>query len=391
MRSKLETELPAGIRRRVVREVNGLDMHVLEAGPGRPDAPVLLLLHGFPELAFSWRHVMLPLAAAGYRVLAPDQRGYGRTTGWDDRYDGDLASFRLLNLVRDAVGLLAALGIREVAGVFGHDFGASVAGWCAMLRPDIFRSVAIMSAPFAGAPALAQDTERAPMSLEARLPPVLRIAPALAALDPPRKHYHTYYATREANRDMMASPQGLRAFLRAYFHQKSADWAGNAIHRLSGWTAQELAKLPRYYVMDLDRTMAECVAETMPTAQEIAACGWLSEAEMAVYTQEYARTGFQGGLNWYRARLDPRLAAEHELFSGVRIAVPATFIAGASDWGVHQMPGALERMEGQVCTDYRGTHLVPGAGHWVQQEQPAATVRLLLAFLEGHQAAYCQQ
>ncbi|MEZ5729859.1 MAG: alpha/beta fold hydrolase [Burkholderiaceae bacterium] len=109
--------LPAGVRSRFVdaggQGVNGLRMHVLEAGD--PSRPCLLLLHGFPELAYSWRKLMLPLADAGYHVIAPDQRGYGRTTGWDPDYDGDLASFRMQNIVRDAVGLLAALGRRSVA------------------------------------------------------------------------------------------------------------------------------------------------------------------------------------------------------------------------------------------------------------------------------------
>src|SRR6186997_2388797 len=113
--------LPRGIRARFVDNINGLRMHVLEAGFEAPGRPCLLLLHGFPELAYSWRKMMLPLAAAGFHVVAPDQRGYGRTTGWSADYDGDLAPFRLLNLVRDVLGLVAALGHRSVAAVVGHD------------------------------------------------------------------------------------------------------------------------------------------------------------------------------------------------------------------------------------------------------------------------------
>ena len=126
--------LPAAVRAGLVRGVNGLDMHVLEAGGTiRPERPrsghqrCLLLLHGFPELAYSWRKVMPALADAGYHVVAPDQRGYGRTTGWDPRYDGDFGSYRLINLVRDAIGLVAALGYRSVDAVVGHDFGSIVA------------------------------------------------------------------------------------------------------------------------------------------------------------------------------------------------------------------------------------------------------------------------
>src|SRR6187200_3357938 len=155
--------LPPGIRSRVVPGINGLRMHVLEAGFEDRGRPLVVLLHGFPELAYSWRKIMLPLAAAGFRVAAPDQRGYGRTTGWDADYDGDLGSFRILNAVRDALGLVAALGHREAAMVAGHDFGASVAAWCALVRPDVFRSVALMSAPFAGPPSLPFNTADAPL------------------------------------------------------------------------------------------------------------------------------------------------------------------------------------------------------------------------------------
>src|SRR5439155_7561246 len=148
--------LPSSIRSRYVDNINGLRMHVLEAGFETRGRPCVLLLHGFPELAFSWRKVMPVLAEAGYHVIAPDQRGYGRTTGWDPDYDGDLASFHMLNLARDMLGLVAALGHASAAAVVGHDFGASVAAWCALARPDVFRSLVLM-APFAGPPPLPES------------------------------------------------------------------------------------------------------------------------------------------------------------------------------------------------------------------------------------------
>ena len=330
-------------------------MHVLEAGEaGRPG---VLLLHGFPELAYSWRKVMPALAAAGFHVVAPDQRGYGRTTGWNSAYDGDVNSFRLLNLVRDARGLVAALGWRSVAAVVGHDFGAAVAANCALLHPDVFRPVVLMSAPFGGPPA--QD-----------------IGAALAALPRPRKHYQWYYATRAANEDMWHCAQGVHAFLRAYYHMKSADWPGNKPFRLESWSAAELAKMPSYYIMDLGRNMAETVAPEMPAH----AAPWLSENELAVYSAEYARTGFQGGLQWYRCRTEGR-NKDLAPFAARSIDAPTLFIAGASDWGVYQVPGALEAMQQRACRRMRGCHLLEGAGHWVQQEKPAAVVRLLLEFL----------
>jgi pimeloyl-ACP methyl ester carboxylesterase len=369
--------LPPGIRSRFVVDINGLRMHMLEAGFERDDRPLVLLLHGFPEIAYSWRKVMLPLAEAGFHVVAPDQRGYGRTTGWDADYDGDLTPFRLLNAVRDALGLVAALGYRSVAAVVGHDFGASVAAWCAVVRPDVFRSVALMSAPFAGPPELPFDTDKNPP----QPPPGPTIHEALAALPRPRKHYQWYYSTRPANTEMWHCKEGVHAFLRAYFHHKSADWKDNRPHRLAAWSAGELAEMPTYYIMDLADDMPTAVAKEMPSAAEIAACHWLPDNELAVYAAEYQRNGFQGGLNWYRARTTGRYDAELQLFSGRSIDVPALFVSGTSDWGVYQRPGAFERMQTAACTRMLGCHLLDGAGHWVQQEQPEAVARLLIDFL----------
>lgn len=222
--------LPAGVRSRFVSGVNGLTLHVLEAGHETPERPAVLLLHGFPELAYSWRKLMPVLAAAGYHVIAPDQRGYGRSTGWDGRFDGDVRSFRMFNLVRDALGLVSALGLRSVAGVVGHAFGSPVAAWCALLRPDVFRSVVLMSAPFGGPPALPFDTADQP----ARPAPGVGIHDALAALPRPRKHYQWYCAKPEADADMRQAPQGVHDFLRAYYHVKSADWAANRPERAAG-------------------------------------------------------------------------------------------------------------------------------------------------------------
>ncbi|HLN08962.1 MAG TPA: alpha/beta fold hydrolase [Xanthobacteraceae bacterium] len=371
--------LPAGIRSRFVRDINGLDVHLLEAGYEDGGRPCILLLHGFPELAYSWRHVMAPLAAAGFHVVAPDQRGYGRTTGWDPDYDGDVRSFRLLNLVRDVLGLVSALGHREVAAVVGHDFGSPVAAWCALVRPDVFRSVVLMSAPFAGPPALPLGTAHAAQRQAAS---GTDIHEALAKLSRPRKHYQWYYSTRAANADMHGCPQGVHAFLRAYYHHKSADWPGNRPFRLASWTAAELAKMPTYYIMDLDKDMAATVAPEMPSPAAIAACRWLPDRELAVYSNEYVRTGFQGGLQWYRCRTQGIDTAELQVFSGGAIEVPSLFIAGSSDWGIYQVPGSIERMQDTACTRLRGVHLIAGAGHWVQQEQPERVSDLLLGFLQ---------
>ena len=126
--------IPAGIRSRFVDNINGLRMHMLGAGFEGTNRPCVLLLHGFPELAHVWSKVMLPLASAGYHVIAPDLRGYGRTTGWDPKYDCDLRAFGVLNMVRDVLGLVSALGYRSVSAVIGRDAGSALAGWCALLR-----------------------------------------------------------------------------------------------------------------------------------------------------------------------------------------------------------------------------------------------------------------
>ena len=372
--------LPKGIRSRFVKNNNGLNMHVLEAGFEQKGRPCVLLLHGFPELAYSWRKVMPQLADAGYHVIAPDQRGYGRTTGWNADYDGDLKPFGSLNLVRDIVGLLSAMGYRSVEAVFGHDAGSLVAAWCALIRPDIFQSVAMMSAPFAGVPSMPFDTADGEEKAPAASPDIHE---EMAALSPPRKHYQWYYSTREANGDMVDCKQGIHDFIRGYYHHKSADWKQNKPFPLKSWTAGELARMPTYYIMHLDRNMAETAAEEMPSAAEIAACTWLPDDELRVYSEEYGRNGFQGGLQWYRCGTSGLISSELSLFAGRTIDVPSCFIAGKSDWGIFQKPGSIEAMQKTACTRMHACHLVDGAGHWVQQEQPDQVSRLLLEFLNN--------
>ena len=369
--------LPDGIRARILPGINGLDVHVLEAGFETRGRPAVLLLHGFPELAYSWRKVMPALAAAGYHAIAPDQRGYGRTTGWDAGYDGDLAGFRFMNLVRDAIGVLFALGHRTAESVVGHDFGASVAAYAALIRPDIFRRMVLMSAPFGGPPSVPFDTAAKPAT-----PKGYDIHAAMAALPRPRKHYQWYYSTRPANENMWKAKQGVHDFLRAYYHHKSADWKANKPFELKGFTAEEVAQMPTYYIMDLADGMAETVAREMPSAAEIAANQWLTERELRVYSEEYGRNGFQGGLNWYRVRTTGKANGELEVFSGRTVDVPSTFISGRSDWGIYQMPGAIARMQKNACTKMKEIHLIEGAGHWVQQEKADEVNRLLLQFLK---------
>ncbi len=368
--------LPAGVRSRWVDTPHGLHMHLLEAGhEDASNKPCVVLLHGFPELAYSWRHQLTALAAAGFHVVAPDQRGYGRTSGSDDRYEGDWRASGMLHLVDDVLDLVQALGRTQVHAVIGHDFGSPVAAWCALTRPDVFRAVVMMSAPFSGPPAAdSWSTSHAALIQEVQ---------ALADLSPPRQHYQWYYSGPQADQDMWYAPQGLHDFLRAYYHVKSADWSGNHPHPLPAWTAEVLAELPHYYVMPLAQTMAQAVAPHMPSVEQIAQCTWLPEGDLQVYTAEYQRRGFQGGLQWYRC------ATDHDQWGALSrspqrtITVPSGFLAGQADWGVHQFPGAFEKMKAQVCEDMRLCELLPLAGHWVQQEQAGLVNQQLLSFLSS--------
>jgi len=373
--------LPAGIRSRRVYNNNGVTIHLLEAGFEVPGRRCVVLLHGFPELAYSWRNQLLPLAAAGYHVIAPDLRGYGRSTGAPVQFDDDLLPYTWLNRVSDVLGLVRALGYERVAAVVGHDWGGPTAAWCALLRPDVFQSVVLMSTPFGGSgtlPLNSANIHRTPIK-------DYDIQKALAALPRPRQHYWWYSATRGANENMWHAPHGVHDLLRGMYYYKSADWPGNKPFPLKAWTASELAKMPTYYIMDLAQGIAETMAAHMPSQAQIADCRWLTEQDLRVYSTEYSRTGFQGGLNYYRILTDPRFDADLNSFSGRTIDVPTMFIGGARDWGVRQSPGAFERMQHGACTRLLGVHLVDGAGHWMAEEQPQQVNPLLIDFL--HQAA----
>jgi pimeloyl-ACP methyl ester carboxylesterase len=370
--------LPVGIRSRRVDNNNGLTLHVLEAGFETQGRRCVVLLHGFPELAYTWRHQLLPLAAAGFHVIAPDLRGYGRSVSTAITFDDDLLPYSLLNRVSDILGLVRALGYKKVAAVAGHDWGGPTAQWCALVRPDVFQSVVTLSTPFFGPPTLPLGT----VTNKTAPAPRVDIQKELAALPRPRKHYFEYSATRDANENMWHAQQGVHDFLRALYYFKSADFKGNRPFRLKSWSASELAKMPTYYIMDLDKGMAETVAAEMPSGAQIAACKWLAEEDLSVYATEYDRTGFQGGLNYYRIGSDPRYQAELKSFSGRTIDVPASYIGGDSEWAVYQSPGAFESMR-TVCTRLRSVHLVARAGHSIPEEQPEQVNKLLLGFLRG--------
>ena len=371
-----EVPLPEGIISRKIQNNNGLDMHILEARPDEQKRPLVILAHGFPELAYSWRHILPAIASLGYVVVAPDQRGYGRTTGWSNRYEDSIEPFNLANLARDIIGLVGALGYHKVRTIIGHDAGSYVAGTCSLVRPDIFQSCVMMSAPFTGTPPLSQDA----ISRLTR-PSLLDFNKQLNALKEPRKHYQVYYSEPSANADMMNASQGIHQFLRAYYHHKSADWHENQPTKLASWDAEVMAQMPTYYIMNKNDTMAETVAPYMPSENQIKNCQWLTNDELAVYASEYTRNTFQGGLQWYRCSVEGVNQKAMSLFAGLQITVPSLFLSGQQDWGIYQTPGAIEYMREQACTSMKEIVLIDNAGHWVQQEQSQAVIDNLSDFL----------
>lgn len=381
-------QLPTGITSRFVdTSPRSLVFHILESlpsdlNPSGPKPELILLVHGFPELAYSWRKILPLLSAQGYHAVAFDQRGYGRTFS---RKPLEASSFRPLNLIKDTVTLVNALGYTSVSCIVGHDFGAVTANLCALSRPDMFKSLVLMSHPVKG-PQIPLSTSPSYGHPSPASPPPLDMEKALSQLPRPRKHYKWYYCTPPSNSEM-TFPTGppLHTFLRGYFHLKSADWDVNKPHPLSGWIASELAKMPRYYIMDLADTMRQAVARDMaeedPEVVSSRSSRWLPDCELSVYVNEWARTSFQGGLNWYRLQTLPQIASDVEAWSGAKISVPTVFVAGKSDWGTFQEPGALEAMEQAKSVRegmYRGTVLVEGGGHWVNQEQPERCVDEIL-------------
>ena len=393
--------LPPGVTSRFV-DTSTLNFHILESVPkntGTTRPPLILCVHGFPELAYSWRYVLPRLADAGYYAVAFDQRGYGRT------HSSNLKSipghtFRPLSLIKDTITLVHALGYSTIHTIVGHDFGAVTATLVTLARgstvpPDLVRSLVLMSHPWKGVPQIPFNTSPNP-NLPA--PPHQDSKPAATTRDPnvhdslaslptnPRKHYKWYYCTRPSAAEM-THPTGapMHTFLRGYFHLKSADWAGNhnpAPHPLASWTAPELAKMPHYYIMPRDSTMREAVALDMrDQPPSTFGTNWLSDDDLAVYVAEYSRTTFGPPMNWYRIQTSPEAASDVILYVDKKLSVPVKFVAGRQDWGTYQEPGAVEAMEQGRSVEpgcYLGTVLVEGAGHWVNQEQWGRCVEEIL-------------
>lgn len=313
----------AGVTERRVA-TNGITLNIAEAGQG----PLVLLLHGFPESWYSWRHQFAPLAAAGYHVVAPDMRGYGKS----DRPEA-ISAYNQVEVVNDIIGLIPALGY-EQAVVIGHDWGAPTAWATAQFHPDKVRAVGGLSVPFSP-----------------RLP--VQPMPMLRALFKGQFFYQLYFQEP--------------GIAEAEFEKNIRSGLGKFLAMAGGET--DLTKLkPKAEHDDLLSSLPE--PETLPP--------WLSEADLDFYAGEFTRSGMRGPLNYYR---NHDLTWKLTVGAPTRIDQPAMFVAGTADGVVMMAAEAIKKLSDHV-TDLRINRLIPGIGHWTQQEAPGAVNAAILEFLQ---------
>lgn len=311
-------------------QTDGLAQQVLEAGEG----PLVILCHGFPELAYSWRHQLPVLAAAGYRAVAPDMRGYGGS-----ERPQDVEAYSILHLTGDMVDLVRALG-EEQAVIIGHDWGAPVAWHAALLRPDVFRAVGGLSIPFQP-----RRPGRPPLA-------ALKAIGDRAGVESYMVGFQRPEAEAMFERDVEA---GLRAAFWAY------DGATPDERRATGFYPK-------------GQTFLSAVKG--PAANP----PWMTDQDLAAYVAAFSASGFGGPINWYR-----NLDRNHALTAFAqdrRIEVPAMFLVGEKD-PVRNYTGAAEQTLADWVPDLRLNRVVPGAGHWLQQERPDEVSAALLEFLGG--------
>ena len=305
--------------------VDGLELHLAEAGPA--DGPTVLLLHGFPECWYSWRHQLTALGAQGFHVVAPDQRGYARSGAPEAVED-----YTLLHLVGDALGVLDAVGA-EQAVVVGHDWGAPVAWHTALLRPDRVQGVVALSVPLL------------PRSAG---PPTAAMAHRFGA------DYYQLYFQRPgvADAELAADP---RATFRRLLTATGGTGSGSTLAVPAGGG----------------------VLDTCP--EPVGLPEWLTEADLDVYVAEYADRGFTGGLNWYRN--NDRTWALTAAWRDAQVGVPAAYLVGERDLVIAGRDfDAVVATLRQRVPHLRAAELLPGCGHWTQQERPAETNAVIADF-----------
>ena len=311
-------------------DTNGIKMHFVEQGQG----PLVILCHGFPECWYSWRHQLPALADAGFHAVAPDQRGYGQT----DRPES-IEAYNILQLTGDMVGLIHALG-EERAIIIGHDWGAPVAWHCALLRPDLFYAIGLLSVPFrSGSWESGRPTE------------------AMKKMAGEREFYMLYF--QEPGKAEAEFEADVRRTMGIFLYTASGD---PPPEKRWGYLFEKSQKF-------LD---AGSLPEALPA--------WLTEQDLAFFTHEFERSGFRGGLNWYR-NIDRNWELTPFL-NGAKLRQPTLFIAGEFDAVIAMNRKAFNTMEKTVPA-LRKKVLVPGAGHWIQQERPTEVNRLLIEFLKS--------
>jgi pimeloyl-ACP methyl ester carboxylesterase len=320
--------MAAQIRHRIVA-ANGIELHVAECG----DGPLVLLCHGWPELWYSWRHQLTALAAAGFRAVAPDMRGYGGSSA-----PPDIAAYTILHLAGDMVALVQALGAQH-AIIVGHDWGAPVAWHAALMRPDIFVAVAGLSVPH----------RRRGLTLP------------LATLKAAGKSDYYWIYFQEPGVAEAEFERDARGTIRRILTIGSGD-------------------TPRAHKMSL---YVDPQKGFLGAAEPIPLPAWLTDSDLDAFAAEFRRTGFRGGLNWYR-----NIDRNWELtapWAGATINQPALFIAGTRDAVITGSLGqrALDELA-SVVPNLTGKILIEGAGHWIQQERPAEVSAALIAFARAN-------
>jgi pimeloyl-ACP methyl ester carboxylesterase len=315
-------------------EANGIRIHIAEQGSG----PLVLLCHGFPESWYSWRHQLQALSQAGFHAVAPDMRGYGET----DR-PAEIERYTLFHLVGDMVGVLDSLGEKNAA-IVGHDWGAPVAWHAALMRPDRFRAVVGLSVPYRPRGSVAPTTVM-PQNAEALFYQLYFQPPGVAEAE-------------------------LEADARVSVRKILYSGSGDVPRRNPGGSTSGVGMVPR----------AGGFLTRMPNPDTLPA--WLSDADVDFYVRQFQHSGFRGGLNWYR-----NIDRNWELmapYAGAPITVPALYMAGDLDLVV-----AFPRMKEVIADlarfipDLRGTIMLPGCGHWTQQERPNEVNKAMIDFLRG--------
>ena len=313
---------------------NGIDIHFVEQGEG----PLVLFLHGFPESWYSWRHQIPVVADAGYRAVALDMRGYGQTSKPEA-----IASYSISHLVGDVIGAVAALG-HDQAVIVGHDWGGPVAWYSALMRPDVVRAVAVLSVPF-----------NPPMSL----PDGVTLNDLMEINAGDRHYYRLYF--QEPGVAEVELESDIRRSMLGFLYSISGDIISDGIHS-EGWDG--------HFPIDESLSAQLIIPSQLPP--------WLSERDLQFFVDELTRSGFRGGINWYRnISAIPGILAP---FVGATIAQPALYLYGEHDLIAGNTNAAINALP-VALPDLRGVIRLEGAGHWLQQERPQDVNDALLAFL----------